>query len=70
MLCVLLGQSTRCCANLIQDLPFSLASVCTLSFISKLNTGSILKGRVVSPKSDTILVAVNKWINTNSNEAR
>ena len=30
MLCVLLGQITMCCANLFQDFPFSLASICTL----------------------------------------
>ena len=30
MFCVLLGQITRCCANLFKDFPFSLAS-----FISK-----------------------------------
>ena len=49
MLCVLLGQITRCCANLFQDFPFSLASICTLSFNSKLNAGSILKVKVVLP---------------------
>ena len=38
---------------LIQD--FSCIN-CTLSFISKLNAGSVLKGKVVSPKSDAILV--------------
>ena len=42
MFCVLLGQITRCCANLSKDFPFSLASICTLSFISKLNARSIL----------------------------
>ena len=41
MLCVLLGQITKCCANGFQDLAFSLASICTLSFISKLNAESI-----------------------------
>ena len=29
MFCVLLGQITRWCANLFQDFPFSLASICT-----------------------------------------
>ena len=52
-----------------QDFPFSLATICNLSFISKLNVGSILKGEVASPKSDVILIAITKRINTNSNEA-
>ena len=65
----MVGQITRCCANLFQDCSFSLASICTLSFISKLNAGSILKVKVASPKSDAILVAINKRINSNSNEA-
>ena len=69
MLCVLLCQITRWCANLFQDFPFSLASICTLSFISKLNAGSILKVNIALPKSDAIFVAINKRINTNSNEA-
>ena len=69
MFCVLLGHFTRCCANLFQDFPFSLASICTLSFISKLNARSILKVKGCVAKSDAILVAINKWINTNSNEA-
>ena len=69
MFCVVLGQITRWCANLFQDFPFSLASICILSFISKLNAGSILKVNVASPTSDAILVAINKRINTNSNEA-
>ena len=72
MFCVFLGQITRWCANLFHDFPLSLASICTLSFISKLNAGSILKVNVclfASPKSDAILVAINKRINTNSNEA-
>ena len=69
MFCVLLGQITRCCANLLQDFPFSLASICTLSFISKLNARPILKVKVASLKSDPILVAINKRINANSNEA-
>ena len=43
MFCVLLGQIAGCCANLFEDFPFSLASICTLSFISKLNAMSILK---------------------------
>ena len=46
MFCVLLGQITRWCANFYQDFPFSFASTCTLSFISKLNAGSILKVNV------------------------
>ena len=69
MFCVLLGHFTRYCANLFQDFPFSLASVCTLSFISKLNARSILKVKGCVAKSDAILVAINKWINTNDNEA-
>ena len=69
MVCVLLGHFTTCCANLFQDFPFSLASICTLSFISKLNARSILKVKGCIAKSDAILVAINKWINTNSNEA-
>ena len=48
MFCVHLGHFTRCCANLFQDFPFSLASICTLSFISKLNARSILKVKVTS----------------------
>ena len=48
---------------------FSPASICALSFISKLNAGSILKVKVASSKSDAILVAINKRINTNNNEA-
>ena len=55
--------------NLFQDFPFSLASICTLSFISKLKARSILKVKGCVAKSDAILVAINKWINTNSNEA-
>ena len=54
MLCELLSQITSCCANLFQDFPFSLASISTLSFISKLNAGSILKVKVTSPNSDAI----------------
>ena len=69
MFYVLSGQITRCCANLFQEFPFPLASICTLSFVSKLNAGPILKVKVASPKSDAILVAVIKRINTNSNEA-
>ena len=69
MLCLLLDQTTRCCTYLFQDFPFSLAIICALSFISKLNAGSILKGTVALPKSDAIVVAINKWINTNSNKA-
>ena len=69
MFCVLLGRFTRCCANLFHDFLFVLASICTLSSISKLNTGPILKVKVASPKSDAILVAINKRINTNRNEA-
>ena len=67
--CVLLGPFTRCCANLFQDFPFSLASICTLSSISKLNVRSILKVKRCVAKSDAILVAIYKWINTNSNAA-
>ena len=66
---VLLGHFNRCCANLFQDFPLSLASICTLSFISKLNARSILKVEGCVAKSDAILVAINQWINTNSNEA-
>ena len=69
MFCVLLGQIIRWCANLFQDFPFSLASFCTLSFISKLNAGSILKVNVCVAKIGRILVAINKRINTNNNEA-
>ena len=69
MFCVLLGHFTRCCADLFQDFPFSLASICTLSFISKLDARSILKVKGCVAKSDAILVAINKWMNTNSNEA-
>ena len=58
-----------CCANLFQYFSFSLASICTLSFISKLNARSILKVKGCVAKSDAILVAINKRINTNSNEA-
>ena len=60
---------TRRCANLFQDSLFSRESIYTSSFISKLNAVSILKVKVASPKSDAILVAVNKRINTNTNEA-
>ena len=70
MFCVLLGHFIRCCANLFQDFPFSLAPICTLSLISKLNTRSILKVKDCVAKSDAIFVAINKRINTNSNEAR
>ena len=69
MFCVHLGLFTGCCANLFQDFPFSFASICTLSFISKLNARSILKVKGCVAKSDAILVAINKRINTNSNEA-
>ena len=67
MFYVLLGHFTRCCANLLQDFPFSLASTCTL--FSKLNARSILKVKGCVAKSDAILVAINKRIYTNSNEA-
>ena len=67
--CVLLGHFTRCCANLFQDFPFSLASICILSFISKLNARSILKVKSCVAISDAILVAINKRINTNNYEA-
>ena len=69
MFCVIVGQLTRCCANLFQDFLYSVASISILLFISKSFTGSILKVKVASPKSDAILVAINKRINTNSNEA-
>ena len=70
MFCVLLGHFNRCCTYLFQDFPFSqFASICTLSFISKLNARSILKVKGCLAKSDAILVAINKRINTNSNEA-
>ena len=69
MFCVLLGHFTRGCADLFQDFPFSLPSICTLSFISKLNARSILKVKGYIAKSDAVLVAINKRINTNSNEA-
>ena len=69
MFCVLLGHFTKCCANLFQSFPFSLASICTLSFISKLNARSILKVKGCVAKSETILVAINKRINTDSNGA-
>ena len=58
-----------CHFNLFQDFPFSLASICTLSFISKLNAISILKVKCCVAKSDAILVVIYKRINTNSNEA-
>ena len=69
MFCVLLGHFTKCCANLFQSFPFSLASIFTLSFISKLNARSILKVKGCVAKSETILVAINKRINTDSNGA-
>ena len=69
MFYVLLGHFTRCCANPFQDFPFSFASIYTLSFISKLNARSFLKVKGYVAKSDAILVAINKRINTNSNEA-
>ena len=69
MLCLLLGQITRCCANLFQDFPFSLASIYTLFFISKIERRNDFKLKGASPKLDAILVAINKRINTNSNEA-
>ena len=53
MFCVLLGQITRWCANLFQDFLFSIASICPLSFISKLNAGSILKVNVCVAKIGT-----------------
>ena len=68
MFCVLLGHFTRYCANLFQDF-FSLASICTLYFIPKLNARAILKVKCCVAVSDAILVAINKRINTNSNEA-
>ena len=70
MFSVLLGHFNRWCANLFQDFPFSqFASICTLSFISKLNARSILQVKGCVAKSDAILVAINKRINTDSNEA-
>ena len=70
MFSVLLGHFNWCCANLFQDFPFSqFALICTLSFISKLNARSILKVKGCVAKSDAILVAINKRINTDSNEA-
>ena len=69
MFCVLLGQITRCCANPLQEIPFSLASICTLALISKLNTGPILNVQVALPKSVAILFAINKQVKTNNNEA-
>ena len=70
MFSVHLDHFNRCCANLFQDFPFSqFASICTLSFISKLNARSILKVKGCVAKSAAILVAINKRINTDSNEA-
>ena len=70
MFSVLLGYFNRCCANLFQDFPFSqFASIRALSFISKLNARSILKVKGCVAESDAILVAINKRINTDSNEA-
>ena len=66
MLCALLSKITRCCANLFQDFPFSLASIFTVFYSSKIKRRIDF---VASPKSDAIFVAINKRINTNSNEA-
>ena len=68
MLCVFSGKIIRCCANLFQGFPFLLHQSVSYSSFQKLNTGSILKLKVASPKPDAILVAINKRINTNSNE--
>ena len=43
-------------------------SVWHLSLISKLKVGSVPNVKVVSANADTILVAINKWSNTNTNE--
>ena len=69
MRCVLLGEVTRCYANLFQDFPSLLHEFILYSSFKKINAGSILKVKVTSPKPDAILVAINKRINTNSNEA-
>ena len=57
------GNPLHVLRTFFQDFPFSFASTCTLSSISKLNAGSILKVNVC------VLIAINKRINTNSNEA-
>ena len=67
MFYVLLGQITRCCANLFQD--FSIFSCINLYFIVHVKIKRRIDFESVSPKSDAILVAINKRINTNSNEA-
>ena len=41
---------TRWCANLFQNFPLSVASICTLSFILKLNAGSVLKVNICVAK--------------------
>ena len=68
MLCVLLGHSTGAVLIFFKIFHF-LVSICILSFISKLNARSILKVKGCVAKSDAILVAINKRINTNSNDA-
>ena len=68
MFCVVLSHFTRCCANLFSRLSIFSCINLNLSFISKLNARSILKVKGCVAKSDAILVVINKWINTNSNE--
>ena len=62
MLCVLLGQNNRCCANLFEDFPFSHASICTLFFPTKIKRTIDFESEVVSQKSDAILVAIKQQI--------
>ena len=51
------------CANLFQDFPFSLASVCTLYFISKLNARSILNvNGCVAKSASSWLLSTNGLI--------
>ena len=45
-----------------------LTFIVHLKIISKLKAGSVSKVKVVSANTDTILVAINKWSNTNINE--
>ena len=69
MFCVLLGHFIRCCANLFQD--FSIFSCINLYFIFhfKIKRKIDFESESCVAKSDAILVAINKWINTTSNEA-